>query len=437
MTFFYHGSKNRNFSVLPSFYMIIANLLLLSVTGFLIITTCPVAFASSITDRSLCYQKEIKNENEKTEENTTLNITAKAAVLIENNSGRILYEKSKDKELVPASITKIMTLLLIFEALEQGKISLEDSVSVSDYAAQMGGSQVFLEPGETQTVNDMIKCISIASANDAAVAMAELIGGSESSFVKMMNQKAKDLGMVHTNFKNCNGLDNSIQSGHYSSAYDVALMSRELVTKHPEISNYSTVWMDEITHKTKKGETQFGLTNTNKLIRTYNGITGLKTGSTSKAKYCLSATATRDGISLTAVIMGAPDHMVRFTQAASLLDYGFANCTSYQDKIDDIPLKKQKINGATKDYVIPRVENNFYYTLTKKESADSIKRNIKYNKNLTAPLKEGQKIGTVTYLLDGKKIGTLPIRSAETIKKATFPDYLSRTFHKYLFSNVS
>ena len=201
--------------------------------------------------------------------------------------------------MIPASITKIMTLLLIFEAIDQKKISLEDSVTVSEYAAQMGGSQVFLEPGETQTVNEMIKCISIASANDAAVAMAEFISGSETAFVDAMNKKAKELGMEHTSFKNCNGLDDSIQSGHYSSAYDVALMSRALVTKYPEISNYSTVWMDTITHKTKKGETEFGLTNTNKLVRTYDGITGLKTGSTSKAKYCLSATAVRNGVSLT------------------------------------------------------------------------------------------------------------------------------------------
>lgn len=185
-------------------------------------------------------------------EASPLDITAKAAVLIENNSGRILFEKEKDKELIPASITKIMTLLLIFDAIDQKKISLEDSVSVSEYAAKMGGSQVYLEPGETQTVHDMIKCISIASANDAATAMAEFIGGSEAAFVKMMNQKAEELGMKHTHFKNCNGLDDTIASGHFSSAYDVALMSRELVTKHPEISEYSTIWMDEITHKTKK-----------------------------------------------------------------------------------------------------------------------------------------------------------------------------------------
>ena len=265
-------------------------------------------------------------QTEKDANNASLDITAKAAVLIENNSGRILYQKEKDKKLIPASITKIMTLLLIFEALEQKKISLNDSVSVSEYAAKMGGSQVFLEPGETQTVNDMIKCISIASANDAAVAMAEFIAGSENAFVKKMNQKAKALGMKNTHFRNCNGLDDTIESGHYSSAYDVALMSRELVSRHPDISKYSTVWMDEITHSTKKGETKFGLTNTNKLIRTYSGITGLKTGSTSKAKYCLSATAKRNGISLTAVVMAAPDHKIRFAQAASLLDYGFANC---------------------------------------------------------------------------------------------------------------
>lgn len=224
-----------------------------------------------------------------------VNLTAKAAVLIEGNSGEIILEKNKDTELVPASITKIMTLTLIMEALEEGKIQLTDSVSVSEYAASMGGSQVFLEPNETQTVDTMIKCISIASANDAAVAMAEKIAGSEPNFVKKMNEKAKELGMKHTQFKNCTGLDDDIKSGHFSSAYDVGLMSRELIMKHPGISKYSTVWMDTIIHKTKKGESQFGLTNTNKLVRFYDGITGLKTGSTSKAKYCLSATAKRNG----------------------------------------------------------------------------------------------------------------------------------------------
>ena len=278
--------------------------------------------------------------------NNSLNISSKSAVLIENNNGRILYSKNKDKEMIPASITKIMTLNLIFDALESGKIKLDDEVSTSEYAASMGGSQVFLEPGEIQTVDTMIKCISISSANDAAVSMAEYIAGSETDFVKMMNKKAHKLGMKHSNFKNCNGLDDSIKSGHFSSAYDVALMSRELITKHPQISKYSTAWMDTITHKTRNGEKEFGLTNTNKLIRTYNGITGLKTGSTSKAKYCLSATAKRNGISLTAVVMAAPDPKKRFSEAASLLDYGFSLCKNYSEKTSKIIPETLKINGG-------------------------------------------------------------------------------------------
>ncbi len=328
----------------------------------------------------------------------SVSILAKSAVLIENNSGRILFEKEKDTELVPASITKIMTLLLIFEALHNKKITLEDSVSTSEFAASMGGSQVFLEPGETQTVDTMIKCISIASANDAAVAMAEHVSGSETEFVKKMNEKAKELGMVHTSFKNCNGLDDSIQSGHYSSAYDVALMSRELITKYPEISNYSTVWMDEITHTTRKGTTQFGLTNTNKLIRTYNGITGLKTGSTSKAKYCLSATAERNGVSLTAVIMAAPDPKERFAEAAALLDYGFSNCTNYSEKASKIRIKPQKIINGVKDQINSEVTRDFSYTLCGNESSDKIEKKIMFMPDIKAPVKKGDKIGNVVYI---------------------------------------
>lgn len=408
------------------------SLVLLQIIGW-----APTAFAaasSASPGPQLSFAPDAASQKNE-QESSPLNITAKAAVLIENNSGRILFEKKKDEELIPASITKIMTLLLIFEALEQKKITLEDSVSVSEYAAQMGGSQVYLEPGETQTVNDMIKCISIASANDAAVAMAEYVGGSESNFVKMMNQKAKELGMKHTNFKNCNGLDDTIQSGHYSSAYDVALMSRELVSKYPEIANYSTVWMDEIIHKTKKGESAFGLTNTNKLIRIYNGITGLKTGSTSKAKYCLSATACRNGVSLTAVIMAAPDPKIRFTQAAALLDYGFANCTNFQEKGEEIKLKEQIVNGGTKRTVTPRIEKNFSYTLTKKESADNIVRKINYQKDIKAPVKEGQPIGSVIYSLDGEEIGALPILAAESIKEATLLDYFTKVLRRFCLAD--
>ena len=367
----------------------------------------------------------------------SVSILAKSAVLIENNSGRILFEKEKDTELVPASITKIMTLLLIFEALHNKKITLEDSVSTSEFAASMGGSQVFLEPGETQTVDTMIKCISIASANDAAVAMAEHVSGAETEFVKKMNEKAKELGMVHTSFKNCNGLDDSIQSGHYSSAYDVALMSRELITKYPEISNYSTVWMDEITHTTRKGTTQFGLTNTNKLIRTYNGITGLKTGSTSKAKYCLSATAERNGVSLTAVIMAAPDPKERFAEAAALLDYGFSNCTNYSEKASKIRIKPQKIINGVKDQINSEVTRDFSYTLCGNESSDKIEKKIMFMPDIKAPVKKGDKIGNVVYILNGKEIDKIPIKASEDIGEAGYITYFQRLLKRLLMAQNS
>lgn len=367
----------------------------------------------------------------------SVSILAKSAVLIENNSGRILFEKEKDTELVPASITKIMTLLLIFEALHNKKITLEDSVSTSEFAASMGGSQVFLEPGETQTVDTMIKCINIASANDAAVAMAEHVSGSETEFVKKMNEKAKELGMVHTSFKNCNGLDDSIQSGHYSSAYDVALMSRELITKYPEISNYSTVWMDEITHTTRKGTTQFGLTNTNKLIRTYNGITGLKTGSTSKAKYCLSATAERNGVSLTAVIMAAPDPKERFAEAAALLDYGFSNCTNYSEKASKIRIKPQKIINGVKDQINSEVTRDFSYTLCGNESSDKIEKKIMFMPDIKAPVKKGDKIGNVVYILNGKEIDKIPIKASEDIGEAGYITYFQRLLKRLLMAQNS
>lgn len=371
-------------------------------------------------------------ENKKAEENNAMDITAQSAVLIENSSGRILYEKEKDKELIPASITKIMTMLLIFEALEKGQIHLEDSVSVSEYAASMGGSQVFLEPGETQTVDTMIKCISVASANDAAVAMAEYVAGSEQAFVDQMNQKAKDLGMKHTHFMNCNGLDDSIESGHYSSAYDVALMSRALISGYPQISHYSTIWMDEITHSTKKGDTQFGLSNTNKLIRTYQGITGLKTGSTSKAKYCLSATASRAAVSLTAVVMAAPDPKIRFNQAASLLDYGFANCTGFEDQTTALKLPAIPVENGVSETVIPYISKDFSYTLCKGESGDQIKRRIEYKKKLTAPIRKGDMVGRVVYTMNDQTLEEIPIYAVKKVPKAAYTDCLEKLMKRWL-----
>lgn len=354
---------------------------------------------------------------------SAVEITAKAAVLIEGSTGEILVEKDKDKELVPASITKIMTLTLIFDALDQGKIALTDEVSVSEYAASMGGSQVFLEPNETQTVDTMIKCISIASANDAAVAMAEKIAGSEENFVKKMNEKAKELGMKHTSFKNCTGLDDDITSGHYSSAYDVALMSRELIMNHPQISKYSTVWMDSIVHKTKKGESTFGLTNTNKLVRFYDGITGLKTGSTSKAKYCLSATAKRNGMNLIAVVMAAPDHKVRFTEAQRLLDYGFANCSIYEDDFSRMQFTPLAVKGGIPSTVDVYPKEKFSHTFTSEIDKDKIKKNVVF-KDVSAPVKKGAEVGSLNYSYDGKEIGSVPLLAMQEIKKAGYTDYL-------------
>ena len=254
-------------------------------------------------------------------------ISAPSGILMEMSTGTVLFEKDADTARPPASVTKIMTMLLIFDALENGTISLDDEVSTSEYAASMGGSQVFLEPGEMQTVGTLLKCISVASANDACVTMSECICGNEQEFVKQMNERAKGLGMKHTNFVNCNGLD---ADGHEMSARDIALMSRELMTRYPQIKDYCTVWMENITHTTARGSSEFGLTNTNKLIRQYEYATGLKTGSTGKAKFCVSATASKNGVDLIAVIMGAEDSKSRFKDAVTLLNYGFGKCQIYK-----------------------------------------------------------------------------------------------------------
>ena len=290
----------------------------------------------------------------------SMQLSAPSALLMEASTGTILYEKDSHAILHPASITKIMTLLLIFDALEANQIAFDDTVTVSEYAASMGGSQVFLEAGETQTVDTMIKCISVASANDASVAMAEFICGSEQAFVEKMNERAVGLGMADTTFVNCCGLDTE---GHQTSAYDVALMSRELITKYPKIHEYATIWTDTITHVTRRGSEEFGLTNTNKMIRQYPYATGLKTGSTSLAKYCVSATAKKDDTELIAVIMAAPDYKVRFSDAAALLNYGFAHCRIYTDEnldqLPPLPLKK-----GISDEVTLRYRSPFQYVVT-------------------------------------------------------------------------
>lgn len=369
-----------------------------------------------------CFAEETEQAND------AISIEAASACLMEADSGQILYEKNLEQERPLASVTKVMTLLLIFEAIDFGKLSYKDVVTVSDHAASMGGSQVFLEVGEQQTVDDLLKCIIISSANDASVAMAEHIAGSEEAFVKKMNEKAKKLGMNHTNFLNCCGLD---IDGHVSCAKDIAIMSRELTTKHPDVFRYTKIWMDEITHKTKKGETAFGLSNTNKLIKQYTGATGLKTGSTSTAKFCLSATATRNDINLIAVVMACPDSKQRVKDASTLLDYGFANCSLYTDENPSSLLKSVPIKNGVKQNIAFSTPKTFSHTCTSKVKKEDIKKQVALNGNLKAPIKKGDTLGQIEYTLNGKVIGTLPITAAESMKKITYPVIFSRTMKKF------
>jgi len=357
-----------------------------------------------------------------------LDISSTSAVLMEGSTGTIIFEKNKDERLKPASITKIMTLLLIFEALDAGQIKLTDEVSVSEYAASMGGSQVYLEPFEVQTVDTMIKCISVASANDASVAMAELICGSEEEFVARMNKRAKELGMNNTNFVNCTGLD---EDNHYSSAYDVALMSRELITKHPEVSNYATIWMDTIIHTTKRGQSEFGLSNTNKLVRFYQGITGLKTGSTSLAKYCLSATARRNNMDLIAVIMAAPDTKTRFAEATKLLNYGFANYSIYVDDNNDITINPVKVVRGVSDTVQGEPAGKFSYLCVKGRSPEEIRKELVLYEKVEAPVEAKAKIGEVVYYYQNEEIGRLDIVASEAVDKAGYKDCFIKVLKRF------
>ena len=326
-----------------------------------------------------------ENVQENTAEGDGLGIQSKAAVLMEKTTGNVLYEKNADEKLSPASITKIMTLILIFDNIESGKIKLEDMVTTSEYAKSMGGSQVFLATGEQQTVDTLIKCIIVASGNDASVAMAEHIAGTEEEFVKMMNKRAKELGMNSTNFEDCCGLTDS--TNHYTSARDVAIMSRELISKYPQIHNYSTIWMENITHTTDKGTKEFGLTNTNKLLKQYQWTTGLKTGSTSLAKYCVSATAKKNDIELIAVIMAAPDYKIRFSEAIKLLEYGYGKCDLYSDVISGEKVYV-KIDGVVKEKVKCSPESDFNYLGMNEENLQSMTKKIIKEKNVKASVKK-------------------------------------------------
>lgn len=351
-----------------------------------------------------------------------LNLDSASAILIEQNSGQILYEHNIHEKLHPASVTKVMSLLLIMEALDSGKISLDTQIPCSTNAANMGGSQIWLDTTETLSVNDMLKAIAVVSANDCVTAMAEYLGGTEENFVQMMNDKAKELGMNDTTFKNCHGLD---EDEHLTSAYDIALMSRELLVKHPAITNYSTIWTDTL----RDGKS--ALSNTNKLVRNYAGCTGLKTGSTSLALFNLSASATRDGLSLIAVIMKAPTSALRFSNAIKLLDYGFTNYSykSFANRGDFI-----RQISVTKG--IDSIANVVYETspsfLVKKGEESKITYELNLPDTVSAPISKGQQLGTITYYSDGAKLDTVNLISDSTINKISFISMVKHISYNWL-----
>lgn len=376
----------------------------------------------------ICFPLEISADEEESKQaeetgQAEINISAPSAVLMEASTGTVIYEKDADTARPPASVTKVMTMLLIFDALEAGSIHLEDEVTTSEYAASMGGSQVFLEPGEIQTVDTMLKCIAVASANDACVAMAEYICGSEEEFVRKMNERAKGLGMDNTNFVNCNGLD---AEGHVTSARDIALMSRELIAKYPQIHDYSMIWMENITHNTSKGTSEFGLTNTNKLVRQYEYATGLKTGSTGEAKFCVSATGEKNGIEMIAVVMGAETSKERFADAVKLLNHGFGKCQLYTDESTP-DVQSADVEGGVREYVSVERPGAFSYLDMTGANLTEVEKRTEMNENLSAPLKKGDVIGYIVYSIDGREIGRAELTAGEAVEKAGFIDYLIKS----------
>lgn len=361
--------------------------------------------------------------------NADVTISAPSAILIESSTGQVIYERNATERRSPASITKIMTLLLTFEAIDSGKASLSDQVIVSEHASSMGGSQVYLAQNEVQTLETMIKCIAVASGNDASVAVAEHIAGSEEAFVALMNQKAEELGMADTHFEDCSGLTDS--DNHYSTAKDIAIMSRELTTKHPDVFNYTTIWMEDITHETAQGTSTFTLNSTNKLLKQYQYATGLKTGSTSKALFCLSATATKDGIDLIAVVMGAEDNAHRVSDAQTLLTYGFNICDLYIDANgeDLTPLKVEK---GVEDEVGLLFFGEFRYLDTQGSDLSQVVKVLELPESVEAPVAEGSQAGRAKYYLNGTEIGSVPILYADTVEKAGYIDYLKKIWGIFL-----
>lgn len=349
-----------------------------------------------------------------------LELNCKSAILVDASTGTVLYEENADLRLAPASVTKIMTLLLVFEAIDEGKLKYDDILTVSENASSMGGSQIFLEPGEQMNVEELLKSVIIASANDAALTLAEHVFGSEEAFVAAMNEKAKELSMNNTNFENVTGLDDDT-TDHLTTARDISIMSRELL-KHEKVMEFTTIWMDTV----RNGE--FGLTNTNRLVRFYRGITGLKTGYTSSAGFCISATAKRDNTHLIAVIMGADSSDGRNASVAKLLDFGFANYSIY--KTEAIDTGSVKVYGGVKDTVKTTTED--FETLLNKGNQGKVEYKIEVNEFIEAPVRKGDVVGKVIYTLNGETIGENPVICEENITKITFWEFTGLIFKKIL-----
>ena len=360
------------------------------------------------------------------EDNISFN--AKSVILTEASTGKTLFESNSHESLPPASVTKIMTMLLIMEAIDRGEISYDTVVTASERAKSMGGSTIFLDTNEKMSVEDLLKGIAVASGNDACVAMAEHISGSEDAFVQSMNERAEALGMNNTHFVNCCGLD---ADGHMTTARDVAIMSRELITAHPAIHDYSCIWMDTITHVTRRGESEFVLNNTNKLLKQYEWATGLKTGSTSLAKFCLSATARRNDIELISVIMASPSGKTRVSDSIALLNYGYGICSLYHDNnmpsIDVIPIK-----GGIRSDISVEYSSQMNYLFTDKYDASLIESHAEYLDDLEAPVQKGDVIGQLTYTYDGKFMDSIDIIASESIKKAGYGDYINSLWQCFL-----
>ena len=408
------------------------------VIGMAIIVACSLWISSTGVMSAQADTEQVSTEQAATDEKDTagetesstvaIDITSPSALLMELNSGQVLYEKDADTPRRPASVTKIMTMLLAFDAMDAGKFSLEDTITVSEHAAGMGGSQVYLEVGETQTVQDMLKCMIVSSANDAAVAVGEAIAGSETAFVSMMNDKAAELGMTNTHFENACGLE---AEGHLMSARDIGILSRELLLKHPEVTEYSTIWMDTIIHKTRKGESEFGLANTNKFLKKYEGANGLKTGYTSAAGFSMSATATRNGTTLIAVVMGSETKDIRYEDAARLLDYGFANCKIYEDNKVLDGKNKLAITDGVEQYVTIEAAQPFQYVFIGSADTGNITKKIVIVKK-DAPVKKGETVAHMEYAQGDKVLGSVDLIATQTIEKQKFHHAWIRMLERYM-----